>query len=68
MNIQRMRFVADIKKVCNFFLIMLLLVFGEGKSKRFNFSLVQLNFITILRLSHLLRVGFMCPTLPNLTL
>jgi hypothetical protein len=32
--------VADIKKVFNFFLIMLLLVFGEGKSKRFNFSLV----------------------------
>ena len=38
MNIQRMQFVTDAEKICNFFLVRLLLVLGGGKSKRFTFS------------------------------
>ena len=39
MNSQEMRFATDAEKMCNFFLIRLLLVFGGGgKSKRFTFS------------------------------
>ena len=38
MNSQEMRFATDAEKVCNFFLVRLLLVLGGGKSKRFTFS------------------------------
>ena len=38
MNIWQIRFVTDIKKMRNFFLIRLLLVLGGGKSRRFTFS------------------------------
>jgi len=38
MNIQRMQFLTDTEKMCNFFLVRLLLVLEEGKSKRFTFS------------------------------
>ena len=35
---QEMRFATDAKKICNFFLVRLLLVLGGGKSIRFTFS------------------------------
>ena len=38
MNIQRMQILTDTEKMCNFFLVRLLLVLGGGKSKRFTFS------------------------------
>ena len=37
MNSEEMRFATDAEKMCNFFLIRLLLVLGGGKSKRFTF-------------------------------
>lgn len=37
MNSQEMRFATDAKKMCNFFLVRLLLVLGGGKSIRFTF-------------------------------
>ena len=39
MNSQEMRFATDVERMCNFFLIRLLLVLGGGKSKRFTFPL-----------------------------
>ena len=38
MNIQRMQFVTDAERMCNFLLVRLLLVLGGGKSIRFTFS------------------------------
>ena len=37
MNSQEMRFATGTEKMCNFFLVRLLLVLGGGKSKRFTF-------------------------------
>lgn len=39
MNIQRMQFVTDAERMCNFLLIRMLLVLGGGKSIRFTFPL-----------------------------
>ena len=41
MNFQKIRFATGAEKMCNFFLIRLLLVFGGGKSKAITSQLAQ---------------------------
>jgi len=38
MNSHEMQFATDAERMCNFLLVMLLLVLGGGKSRRFTFS------------------------------
>ena len=57
MNSQEMRFATDAEKMCNFFLVRLLLVLGGVNLKDLNSHLTQLNLLTISRPSHQPRVG-----------
>ena len=59
MNSQEMRFATDAEKMCNFFLIRLLLVFGGGgvNLKDLHSHFTQLNLLTISRPSQQPRVG-----------
>ena len=65
MNIWQIRFVTDIKKMRNFFLVRLLLVLGGGgvNLKDLHSHFTQLNLLTISRPSQQLRVGYLVSNL-----
>ena len=59
MNSQEMRFATDVEKMCNFFLIRLLLVLGGVNLKDLHSRYTQLNLLTISRPSQQPRVGYL---------
>ena len=64
MNIQRMQFVTDAERMCNFLLIRLLLVLRGGVNlEDLHSHFTQLNLLTISRPSHLPRVGYLVSNL-----
>ena len=63
MNSQEMRFATDAEKMCNFFLIRLLLVFVGVNLKDLHSHFTQLNLLTISRPSQQPRVGYLVSNL-----
>ena len=57
MNIQRMQFVTDAERMCNFLLVRLLLVLGGVNLEDLHSHFTQLNLLTISRPSQQPRVG-----------
>ena len=63
MNFQKIRFATGAEKMCNFFLIRLLLVLGEVNLKDLHSHFTQLNLLTISRPSQQPRVGYLVSNL-----
>jgi hypothetical protein len=63
MNSEEMRFATDVEKMCNFFLIRLLLVLGGVNLKDLHSYFTQLNLLTISRPSQQPRVGYLVSNL-----
>ena len=64
MNSQEMRFATDAEKMCNFFLVRLLLVLGGGVNlEDLHSHFTQLNLLTISRPSQQPRVGYLVSNL-----
>ena len=63
MNSQEMRFETDAEKMCNFFLVRLLLVLGGVNLEDLHSHLTQLNLLTISRPSQQPRVGYLVSNL-----
>ena len=63
MNSEEMRFATDAEKMCNFFLIRILLVLGGVNLKDLHSHFTQLNLLTISHPSQQPRVGYLVSNL-----